>query len=440
MNAKELSGPPTPRRLALQKMEKEKAEARRSKLKTRLPKLALFTSLSAVAASLAGPPLPLYTNVLAGSLVSTLPGLYDAHLAVSYGYGAALVWQASLFFAVVRRSFLSQPGGSLLLLAAYALYGLKVCIFQFLRDIDPAYVAKALEPARARQATDGSKTVPAVGFSTARLPLVVGVGALLSTFSFPLHAATSAVSASALVPLGALVALGGLLFQTIADAQKFVLKRQSGADALCTQGLWLYSRHPNYLGEIIFQAGVIVAGLAASLASGSLRLSLGRCLLSLLAPVTFISIMLASTRSLEERQLEAYKDSVNYRQYVRVTPRLFPFKLRPRAYAAALVLQTRALLTPAKQARIEDSEDDEPVDDDDADASAMWTGRAMAVADEVVPGSGGADDNDGDATRAALEEQIATEERGAEIEGIIGVTGLAAVATVVVGVVGSLLF
>ena len=79
-----------------------------------------------------------------------------------------------------------------------------------------------------------------------------------------------------------------------------------GADALCKDGLWYFSRHANYLGEIYFQTGVLIAGLAASSASGALRLALPRAYLSLLAPLTFISIMLASTRGLEARQLEAY--------------------------------------------------------------------------------------------------------------------------------------
>ena len=49
------------------------------------------------------------------------------------------------------------------------------------------------------------------------LPLVVSVGLLLSTFTFPLHSACLApTSRLACVTLGAATALGGLLLQTIA--------------------------------------------------------------------------------------------------------------------------------------------------------------------------------------------------------------------------------
>ena len=50
--------------------------------------------------------------------------------------------------------------------------------------------------------------------------------------------------------------------QTIADVQKFRHKAREGADAPCFGGLWSLTRHPNYLGEIGFQLGVLGAGLS----------------------------------------------------------------------------------------------------------------------------------------------------------------------------------
>ena len=313
-------GPPTPRRIALAKIAAEEAEQRKKLIVQRGSKAAGIIGLSAACLAVAGPPLPLLCKVLCGSLLCTASGLYDGHLAVSYGYGLSLLLQACIFLPRAPPTLASR-----LLLSAYALYGVKVCAFQGLRDRDPAYVAKALEPRRREQ--QKKQGVPAVGFSAARLPLVVGVAVLLTTFAFPLHASVVAASLGAAVPLigvvGGFVALAGLLFQTIADAQKFALKRMSGADALCRTGLWSLSRHPNYLGEIVFQIGVLLSGVGGALASGSLCHAASRAFLSLLAPLTFASIMLASTRSLEERQLKAYGEEINYREWVRVTPRLF---------------------------------------------------------------------------------------------------------------------
>ena len=38
-----------------------------------------------------------------------------------------------------------------------------------------------------------------------------------------------------------------------------------GADALCRTGLYRVTRHPNYFGEIVFQLGVMLAGVACTI-------------------------------------------------------------------------------------------------------------------------------------------------------------------------------
>ena len=68
----------------------------------------------------------------------------------------------------------------------------------------------------------------------------------------------------------------------------------------------------------MFHAGVAIAAIAgAGLRPAALWLSL-------LGPVTFISIMLAATRSLESRQLAAYGNDAAFRAYLSDVPRLFP--------------------------------------------------------------------------------------------------------------------
>ena len=240
MNVALLDGPPTPRRLALAKIAQEEAEQRKKLIRTRGVKLAVFLALGIFSIALGGPSPSLLGKVAAGSILCTAGGLYDGHLAVSYGYGLSLIWQAAVFLPLAR----SPWSASSALLLAYALYGIKVCIFQGLRDASPAYVAKALEPQRAKAVAKSKGSTPAVGFSTSRAPMAIGVGLLLTTFAFPLHAATSltvgaaaaasgaatsgaATAANFLITCGGMLAIGGLLFQTIADAQKFTLKRTS---------------------------------------------------------------------------------------------------------------------------------------------------------------------------------------------------------------------
>lgn len=46
--------------------------------------------------------------------------------------------------------------------------------------------------------------------------------------------------------------LGGLLLETVADAQKYRFKKDPAHKSLpMTRGVWKWSRHPNYFGEII---------------------------------------------------------------------------------------------------------------------------------------------------------------------------------------------
>jgi len=278
----------------------------------RLLKLSVFGGVTyASLASGASMSKAVGAKVVAWSLVATLPGIFDAHLAVSLGYGLAMLWIGGLFLPLCKGS------PSALLALAYMLYGVKVVLFQAARDARPDYVEKALAPARAKQ--------PRPASLMARLPFVMSIGLLLSTFSLPLHTASSVAAVGlpsewSARAWGVLYASGAALFsllvQTIADVQKFKHKASNGADSPCFGGLWAISRHPNYLGEIGFHCGVLGAALSGSR-------SVASAWLSLLAPATFISIMFASTRSLEQRQLEAYGGLPEYQAYVRATPRLF---------------------------------------------------------------------------------------------------------------------
>ncbi len=64
--------------------------------------------------------------------------------------------------------------------------------------------------------------------------------------------------------LGAAVALGGTAVEAVADRQlhRFLARRDDPA-AVLDRGLWALSRHPNYLGEVLFWWGLFLLGLAA---------------------------------------------------------------------------------------------------------------------------------------------------------------------------------
>jgi len=60
------------------------------------------------------------------------------------------------------------------------------------------------------------------------------------------------------------ITLGAIIIETIADQNlQAYLKSDPPADSICKIGLWRYSRHPNYFGEIAFWWGLYLFALAA---------------------------------------------------------------------------------------------------------------------------------------------------------------------------------
>jgi steroid 5-alpha reductase family enzyme len=72
---------------------------------------------------------------------------------------------------------------------------------------------------------------------------------------------TSTVSVPAFLLIGTLIMIGGAYVSFVADTQLRVHK-ESSSNTSIRHGLWAYSRHPNYFGEVLFWFGVFVASLA----------------------------------------------------------------------------------------------------------------------------------------------------------------------------------
>jgi steroid 5-alpha reductase family enzyme len=91
---------------------------------------------------------------------------------------------------------------------------------------------------------------------------------------------------------------GAIMLETTADEQlrEFIQKNTEKGEIL-TKGLWAYSRHPNYLGEVMFWWGLYIFGLAAD--SGYWWTVIGPAAITVL--FTCVSIPLMEKRSLERR-------------------------------------------------------------------------------------------------------------------------------------------
>jgi steroid 5-alpha reductase family enzyme len=116
----------------------------------------------------------------------------------------------------------------------------------------------------------------------------------------PLYAAVSVGTRpfGVLDGLAAVVTLGAIALEAGADQQLHRFRNSDPAPGeVLRTGLWAWTRHPNYLGEVLFWWGIFLFGLAASPAHW--WMGIGAVLITLL--FRFISLRLIETRMLERR-------------------------------------------------------------------------------------------------------------------------------------------
>lgn len=128
-------------------------------------------------------------------------------------------------------------------------------------------------------------------------------------------------------PLGILDYVGismwglGFLTESVADFQKRMFREEArNGDKWISSGLWKYSRHPNYFGEM-----VLWTGLALSAFGGTGRRL--RASVVFLSPlfVAAILIFVSGIPKLEESGDKRFGENEAYRKYKENTPVLVPF-------------------------------------------------------------------------------------------------------------------
>ena len=120
--------------------------------------------------------------------------------------------------------------------------------------------------------------------------------------------------------LGAFTFIIGFLIEVVADNQKAKFRSiPENKDRFITTGLWSYSRHPNYLGEITLWLGV------ALMSFSSLE---GLQLITLVSPIfTYLLLVYVSgVRLLEASGNKKWGHLSSYQEYKKNTPTLF-FKI-----------------------------------------------------------------------------------------------------------------
>ena len=116
--------------------------------------------------------------------------------------------------------------------------------------------------------------------------------------------------------VGVITFILGFLIEIIADNQKTKFRSNpNNKDKFISTGLWSYSRHPNYLGEITLWTGVAIMSFSS--------LS-GLQLITLISPVFtyFLLVYVSGVRLLEARGERKWGHLESYQEYIKNTPTL----------------------------------------------------------------------------------------------------------------------
>ena len=108
----------------------------------------------------------------------------------------------------------------------------------------------------------------------------------------------------------------GFLFEVIADRQKVIFNKTNKGKFIST-GLWSFSRHPNYFGELVLWLGITIISLPTFLEFQYLGLITPIFIYLLLTKVSGVNL-------LEELAEKRWGNSKDYISYKNNTPVFFP--------------------------------------------------------------------------------------------------------------------
>ncbi len=141
---------------------------------------------------------------------------------------------------------------------------------------------------------------------------------LTASAALAIITATDRVEIGLFFWIGAAIWLIGIVFETVADSQKSAFKSDpSNEGDFIDVGLWAWSQHPNYFGEITLWTGILVIAIPV--------LS-GLSWLVVISPI-FVFILLTKISGInlqDEQAKERWGDDPAYQKYRANTPALFP--------------------------------------------------------------------------------------------------------------------
>jgi steroid 5-alpha reductase family enzyme len=118
--------------------------------------------------------------------------------------------------------------------------------------------------------------------------------------------------------IGLAISILGIVIETVADYQKYIFKsKEENKGRWISSGIWKYSRHPNYLGEILMWFGVYIYS--------SVYLY-DFAIFTILSPIyiTYLLVGVSGIPTLEKQYEKRYQGNEEYKKYKERTGVLFP--------------------------------------------------------------------------------------------------------------------
>lgn len=223
---------------------------------------------------------------------------------ISLGYGFSIAAQGVAMMIMYGQGL---TVGTILTCVLFVLYGLRLGGYLAIREFGKSSYKKNMQG----EIKDG-KTVPfgvkvAIWTTCAALYVTQISGVFYRLFN--------AAKDNIWVFIGAGVMLLGVTLETAADIQKNNAKKVNPRRFVDT-GLYRIVRCPNYLGEMIFWTGVVIATIGAASGWQWIVIAIGY--------IGIIFVMFSGARRLEIRQDKNYGADPEYQKYVATVPILLP--------------------------------------------------------------------------------------------------------------------
>ena len=224
---------------------------------------------------------------------------------ISLGYGFSIAAEGLAMLILYRQTLTL---GSIICCVLFILYGCRLGGYLAFREIKSGSYKKNM----VGEIKDGKFVPLGVKIAiwvTCALLYVTQIGGVF----YRIH---NGAQDNALVFIGAAVMLFGVSLETAADIQKNAAKKINPKRFVDT-GLYRIVRCPNYLGEMIFWTGVLIAGIGAVTGWQWIVVAIGY--------VGIIFVMFSGARRLEIRQDKNYGNDPEYQKYVKTVPIMVPF-------------------------------------------------------------------------------------------------------------------